>query len=79
MIIIHSHRLIYDLVINNNMIIIKKYNFVCEVLLLLGGALLIYLLCVIIEIIKRNIFKITKIASFISKLGDKLDKKLNIN
>lgn len=72
-IILHGHRLIYDWVINGNMKFIKPFNFVIELLFLFGGAFLIYMVCVLIEFIKRKIFKLIKIDSLIDFIGQKLD------
>ena len=78
-IIIHGHRLIYDKVIFNSMIYIKPYNIILELLFLFGIAFLIYIFCSIIEIIRKQLFRIFKIDKLIEIIGSKLDNYLSIN
>ncbi len=75
--IIHCHRLIYDWVIKNNLINIKPYNIIIELLLLLLIACAIYLICTIIDIIRKLLFKVLKIDILIDCIGNRLDEVLS--
>lgn len=75
-IIIHGHRLIYDYLINNKMLFIKKYNIIVGFLIIILTAISIYILCVIIEIIKIKVYKILRIDRLIEKIGNKLNQVL---
>lgn len=75
-IIIHGHRLIYDWIIDNRMIYIKKYNVIVGLLIIILVALSIYIICVIIEKIKLKVYKILRIDRLIEKIGDKLNQLL---
>ena len=75
--IIHCHRLVYDWIIKERMLFIKPYNFAIEVLVLIGIAILIYLVCSFIEFVRLKVFKLIKVDELEEHFGNKMDEVLS--
>ena len=71
--LIHEHPLIRKFLIKNNFIKLLKYSPINMLLLLVLSALIIYLICIIIDFIREYIFNKLKI----SKLSLKINKLLD--
>lgn len=76
--IIHSHKLIYDYLITDSFIFLNKYNIFTIIFAIIVSMIGIYIICTVIDLIRKAIFKLFKIDDLINKLGGKLEDKLEI-
>lgn len=76
--IIHSHKLIFDYVLKDNFIFLNQYNGLIIFIGILVSLIIIYIVCTLIDILRKYIFRIFKIEDLTLWLGNKLDKLLNL-
>lgn len=75
--IIHGHKLIYDYILKNNFSFLCKYNGIVIFVGILLSIICIYAICVVIDIVRKFIFKYCKINHLIECVGRKIDNILN--
>ena len=75
--VIHCHRIIYDYYLCDLFVPLLKYNSVIVFLGIIMSIALIYIICCIIDEIRKLIFKFFNINKLIDFIGNKLDKLLN--
>ena len=75
--IIHSHNVIFDLVLTDIMVKYIWGNMFVLIGMFFFGLLFIYIICYIIDIIRSYLFKLCRINTLIDKIGSKLNKQLN--
>jgi hypothetical protein len=75
--IIHEQKIIFDYVLKDSFVFLDKYDGLSLVIGILLSILIIYLLCTVIDWIRKYFFKLFKIDDFIIKLGNKIDGILN--
>ena len=71
--IIHSHNLIYDLVLKDIMVDYTYSSTLVLIVSLFIGLILVYLICFIIDLIRMGIFRLFKINNLIDKIGNRLN------
>lgn len=71
--IIHSHKIIFDYVLRDFFIPLNSHNVVLLMLCIIMSIIIIYLICTLIDEIRKFIFKFLKINYLIDIIGKKID------
>ena len=75
--VIHCHRILFDYFIKDLFVPLLNYNFIVLLLGIFGTIVVVYLVCCLIDEIRKLLFKLFRVNNLINLIGKKLDQILN--
>lgn len=76
--IIHAHKLIFDYILKDAFVNILQYNSIYIFFIIIATLILVYVICSIIDEIRKILFKVLNITKLIDYIGDRIDTLISI-
>lgn len=71
--LIHVHQLVFEILINNMLIMLVEQNVLVMTVGVIMAAILVFMICSVIEIVRLKIFKILKVKEFSAYLNNQMN------